>query len=152
MTCSHALGAERECVLEMHDPNSNKKTKSVRTGQNDAQSLLVLSNDQVVIGFENGSIKIFDLNGEKTRAIYKAHESDVSSLFQLSNGKFISSGKDEGKHTIKMWNLADLSLLQKIETDHDDTIQSIDVSKDETFLATGSADSTIKIWPIQSNS
>ena len=114
-----------------------------------AGSLLVLSNDQVVIGFDNGSIKIFDLEGGGTRAIDRAHGSYVYSLFQLSNGNLVSSGVDDGgKVTIKVWNLADLSLLQSIDTDHKDLIKSIDVSQDDAFLATGSEDNSIKIWPL----
>ena len=130
-TCSRDKEGKEESVLMVHDPSrwqedqvySNWTERCVR-------SLLVLSNDQVAIGFENGSIKIFDLNGGETRAIDRAHESGVTSLFQLSNGNLVSSGWDKGKVTIKMWNLADLSLLQTIQTDHENIIQSIDVSKD----------------------
>ena len=147
VTCSLHREFQEECVLMVHDPTDGTKTNSIPTGQKDALSLLVLSNDQVVIGFMNGSIKIFDLNGGETRAIDQAHESHVFSLFQLSNGNLVSSGWD-GEIIIKVWDLADLSLFQTIQTDHNMDIRSIDVSKDEAFLATGSDDLRIKIWPL----
>ena len=85
----------------------------------------------------------------KLEAIDRAHESNtVSTLFQLSNGSLVSSGKDEENVSIKVWNLADLSLLQTIDTDHTKLILTIDVSKDEAFLATASWGGSIKIWPI----
>ena len=99
VTCSRDRRDEEECVLMVHDPTDGEKTKSISTGQKDASSLLVLSNDQVAIGFLNGSIKIFDLDGGKTRAIDRAHESCVRSLFQLSNGDLVSSGRVKGKET-----------------------------------------------------
>ena len=109
--------SREECVLMVHDPANGKKTKSIPTGEKEAWSLLVLSNDQVAIGFMDGLIKIFDLNGGETRTIEAAaRESYVSSLFQLSNGNLVSFSTDEDTTTIKMWNLADLSLLQSIDT------------------------------------
>ena len=144
VTCSRG----GEGVLKMHDSNNVQRPKIIPTGQKDAFSLLVLSSDQVVLGFKNGSIKIFDLEGGESKAIDQAHGSDVYSLFQLSNRQLISAGLDDKRRTIKIWNLADLSLLQSIVTDHSYSIQSIDVSKDEAFLATGSGDKSIKIWPI----
>ena len=148
VTCSRDKVGKEECVLMVHDPANGKKTKSIPTVLKGVRSLLVLLNDQVAIGFENGSIQIFNLNGGETRAINQAHDSFVRSLFQLSNGSLVSSGTEKRKITIKMWNLADFSLLQTIQTDHENIILSIDVSKDEAFLATGSEDKSIKIWPL----
>ena len=149
VTCSCAAEYESVLVVQNHKKANRNKIKYIPTGQDGASSLLVLSNDQVAIGFENGSIKIFDLKGGETRTIYQAHGSDISFLFQLSNENLVSSGCDGEKKTMKMWNLADLSLLQSIQTDHESSIDSIDISKDEAFLATDSWDNTIKIWPIQ---
>ena len=144
-------------LLMVHDPTDGKKIKSVQTEQGGAQSLLVLSNNQVAIGFNDRSIRIYDLEGGETRAVDRSRKSNgllldenpVTSLFQLSNGNLVSSGKDGDNVTIKVWNLADLSLLQRIETDHRHLITSMGVSMDETFLATGSMDLSVKIWPIQ---
>ena len=153
VTCSHSSHDTKDKeVLMVHDPTDGKKINSIPTGAKAVSSFLVLSNDQVVIGCINGSIKIFDLNGGETRAIDGAHMLCVYSLFQLSNGNLVSSGWDGAKATIKMWNLADFGLLQTIQTDHKKSIRSIDVSEDEAFLATGSYDNTIQIWPLVDNS
>ena len=50
----------------VHDPNTGKRIKSFLTGLKDARSLLILSNDQIAVGFKDGSIKIFDLDGVET--------------------------------------------------------------------------------------
>ena len=89
-TCSLDKEGKEESVLTVHDPSSGRKTKSVPTVLKDASPLLVLSNDQVVIGFDNGSIKIFDLNGGETRSIDRAHVSFVTSLLQFPNGNLSS--------------------------------------------------------------
>ena len=81
----------------------------------------------MTIGFDNCSIKIFDLNGSKTRAIDQAHDLWAIYLFQLSNGNLASPGNYKREITIKLGKLADLSLLQSIELGHKNSISSIDV-------------------------
>ena len=145
---TYSRGLEGDEALKVFDPTDGKTIKSLSNGQKDALSMLILSNDQVVIGFEDGSIKIFDLESGATREIVRAHGSDVTSLSQLPDGSLVSSGFDSRKATIKVWNLADLRLLQRIQTGHKKSIPSIDVSKHQALLATGSPDTKIKIWPL----
>ena len=100
-----------------------------------------------------GTIKIIDLEDDsKTRTKEKAHDLAVFCLLQLSNDNLVSSGGDGRTsspiRSIKVWRFSDLSLLQNIKTDHSFGIYSLSISSDETMLASGSYDKTIKLWPI----
>ena len=114
--------------------------------------MVVLSNDQIAIGSHDGTIKLIDLeDNNKTRTKEMAHYV-VTCLLQLSNGDLISSGEDiESSSTIyciKVWNVSDLTLLQHFITGHSKSIYSLNITEDETLLASGGEDNTIKLWPI----
>ena len=112
--------------------------------------MLLLSNDQVALGFERiGTIKIIDINDQSlSRIKERAHDEWVSSFAQFSNGNLASSGRDGSNWNIKVWNLIDWTLLQTINA-HSNAMWSLSISADERLLASGSNDNIIKLWPVR---
>ena len=162
-TCSRKQDDNRESELQIWNSNDGQMVKSIPTGLKDVKALLVLSNGQVAIGAEkesssskqNGVIQIFDWEqGKRTRITNKAHDLQIDCLLQLpSSGYLVSAGQDKlasaSIRSIKVWDLFDLrSPLLIITTGHTSTIHSLSVLKDETMLASASADSTIHLWLI----
>ena len=152
VTCFNAKDDKLNETLKVWDPNDGKLVKSLSHGLKALWTVVVLSNDQVGIGSGKGTIKIIDLEDEsKTRIKEKAHVV-VTCLLQLSNGNLVSTGKDKEAtcdiHSIKVWNIVDLTLLQSINTGHSGYIYPISINEDGTLLATASKDQTIKLWPI----
>ena len=152
VACSHGANV-KENILRVWNPNDGQLVKSLLTGLDATGTVLVLSNDQIAIGALNGTIKIVDSKDEsKTRTLEKAHDIGITCILQLSNDNLVSAGRDEKRcfhfESIKVWSFADLSLLQHLKTYLADLINSMSVSKDETFL---DQDKTIKLWPISSS-
>ena len=152
VTCSRYQG-DKECELQVFDSKDGRLVKSMNIELSAVRAVLVLSNDQVAIGSEKevGTIKIVDLEDDaETRIIEKAHDSGVYCFLQLSNDNLVSAGRDGNPfspiHSIKVWRFSDLSLLQNIKTAHSGYIQSLSISQDESMLASGSHDKTIKLW------
>ena len=140
-----------ESTMRVWDLKDGRLVKSIQTGLKAVRALLVLSNDQVAIGTDDGgNIKIIDLKDQsKTRVKEMAHDLVVYCILQLSNGNLLSSGVEfPFIHSINMWKFSNLNRLQYIVTDHSREILSLSVSQDETILASGSIDNTIKLWPI----
>ena len=157
VACSRDNDGKEESTMRVWDSKDGRLVKSLPTGLKAVQALLVLSNDQVAIGTDPfggpGTIKIIDLEDDsKTRTKEEAHDLRVSCLLQLSNDNLVSSGVDGSSssfiRSVKVWRFSDLSLLQHIKTDHSNGIRSLSISSDETTLASGSGDKTIKLWPI----
>ena len=148
--CSQDLSSKEESNLRMWDPNEGKLVKHLQIGLTGVSTLLVLSNDQIAIGTENGTFKIIDLyRYENTRIKEKAHDEAVSCILQLSNDNLITAGQDKPFFSsIKVWSFADLSLSQNINTSHANSIVSMSISGDEAFLVTGSQDTTLTVWPM----
>ena len=141
-----------EGLLRVWDSKDGQLVKSLSHGMKRVWAFIVLSNDQVAIGSNEGTIKLIDTNDQsKTTIKEKAHEA-VCSLLQLSNGNLVSAGRDKASsspiYSIKLWNIADLSLLTSIESGHLDNIFALSINKDETLLASGSDDRNIKLWTI----
>ena len=142
-----------ESILRVWNPNDGQLVKSLSTGLWHVWPVLALSNDQIAIGTEYGTIKIIDLDDEsKTRTKDRAHDECVSSLLQLPNGHLVSAGQDRASSShiwsIKVWDLSNMALLQQLRTGHSDTINSLSISQNGRMLASGSKDQTIKLWPI----
>ena len=153
VTCSCDQDDKEESTLRVWDSKNGQLLKSLPTGQTRVLTVLVLFIQQVAIGSYRGTIKIIDLeDGQKSMIQEKAHGNGVTCLLQSSNGNIISSGIDTVSLSpvvsIKVWNVSNLSLLQSISTKHSFSVYSMAISKDETWLASGSLDQTIKIWPL----
>ena len=156
VTCSTFNYKREENILRAWNPEDGKLVKSMPTELYAIWPLLVLSNDQIVLGTAyKGIIKILDLNNEKkSRTRASAHDLKVTSLLQLSNGNLVSAGVEShlapfssSFNSLKVWNVADLSLLQRIKTSHTDIIYSLSINEDETVFVSGSWDQTIELWP-----
>ena len=140
-------------ILRVWNPNDGQLVKSLPTGLKAVLPVLALSNAQIAIGANSGTIKIIDLDDEsKTRTKEKAFEGSVTSLLQLSNVHLVSAGKDRESssliYSIKVWDISNMTLLQQVRTSHSDAVFSLSISEDGKMLASGSRDNTVLLWPI----
>ena len=118
------------------------------------------NSNMVCSAFENSSIKVFDFSGNKTVfTIDNAHSDSVSCVSYNKNGFEIISGSHDG--SIKVWDLrksSDSSTnwvpLCSVETAHekkyDEGVQCIVVHPTQPFLASGGADSLVKMFEMYS--
>jgi len=104
----------------------------------------------IVLSFAD-TIEIWDTR--KCVVTLEGHTDDVYSLSW--SGKYLASGSQD--NTIKIWDLVlgdetrpDLDTIECIATleGHTNTVRSLCWSEDGKYLASGSDDTTIKIWDI----
>ena len=149
MTLSRDL--DDKCFLRVWNPNDGQMVKSRSTGLTEAESILVLFDGQVALGFQNGDLRVIDFYAVADVKItkWKAHERHVSAIFQFLSGQLLSSGQDEILYTtLKLWDMRDLSLLQQIRTGRS-LFCSFALSRDGKLLASGLRDASIKFLPIK---
>ena len=154
VTLSLDEDGKEESRLRVWNPNDRQLVKSVSTGLKVVWSVLPLSNGQIAVGSEDGTIKLIDFDDQsKTRTKERAHDKCVTSLLQLPNGNLVSAGQDQESwsfiDSIKVWDVSNMDLLQHVKTDHSEAILAFAISNDEKMLASGSEDKTIKLWPIE---
>ena len=155
VTCSVDNEFKKESILKVWNAADGSQEKSVSTTLKSITSVVVLSNDQVAIAGDESSLRVINLVDDRySRTLKKAHDFQIITLLQPPslNDRLISCGSDGNLmvkyHTIKVRKLSDLSVLQQIRTTHSDVINSVSISGDGKFLATGSVDKTIKLWSI----
>ncbi|BBD59441.1 serine/threonine protein kinase [Nostoc sp. HK-01] len=76
----------------------------------------------------------------------KSHSHYVKTLSISQNGKTLVSGSSD--KTIKIWNLADGSLIRTI-SGHNSGVIAVAISPDNQTLVSSSNDQTIKIWNLE---
>ena len=88
------------------------------------------------------------------------NSSDINSISYSPDGKVLASGYDDD--TVKLWSTQDGSLIRTLEVNGNyqtfypsmmkNEVNSVAFSPDSKVLATGSNDSTVKLWSIQDRS
>ena len=98
----------------------------------------------LILGFENGKIKIYNSKNRKLIKIFHIHNKMITSIGSSPQGKlFASSSADK---SVRIWNIN-----QEIKTfkGHNNWVYKVSFSKNGRFLASASTDRTIKIWNSQ---
>ena len=133
-----------ECVLSVWNSDEGKLDRQISTGLKSCCSMCVLSNDQVALGFVNGTILIADLYDQSlNKKRESAYASFVLSLAQSSDRCLVSAGLSDNSRHIKFWNLDDLALLRTVP--FDTMIYNMAVSTDEGLLAVATNEKKITL-------
>ncbi len=111
-------------------------------------SLIKLTDQQLVSGHTDGSLRIWDLTrpvGEQCISTVKAHIKSVASLVRLDNGQLVTAGDD----ILKVWDFSQPDKEQCVITlyGHDKSINQV-IQLDAEHLVSGSDDKTVKIWKL----
>ena len=134
--------------IRIWNPNDGRLVHSVSTDSKCAQTLLVLSNDDIAVGFGDGRIKLINLNSiSKSKTLTSCHAGGVFSLAELIDGRLMSGGSDLDS-TIKIWDSNDGRLIKTIPTGHTKRVLSLTISHSGEMVASGSSDKSIKMWSL----
>ena len=102
------------------------------------------SENEFAVGFSDFSIKIYDAETYQLKRTLNLHSNSVFSLSYSIDGKYlVTGGRDAMLKVLNIEN--DFELLHDIAA-HTLHINTIVFNPENTLLATGSMDKTIKIW------
>jgi WD40 repeat protein len=144
---------EEECWshnIMLLDPNSGRRTATLRGHLNDVNCLAVLPDGRLASGSTDDTIKIWDISNFSWDdvATLKGHLKKVNCLAALPDGR-LASGSDD--NTVKIWwyayDLPGWLLAERAATlkGHSNSVSALAVLPGGR-LASGSADNTIKLW------
>jgi len=98
----------------------------------------------LVVGLQEGSLEIWDLEqGKRVRSL-QGHSASVSSISLGKNDRLIISASDD--QTAKVWDFEEGNCLLTCE--HQDWVNSAVLSTNGKRLLSASADSTVKVWDV----
>ncbi|MDA0834852.1 MAG: hypothetical protein O3A29_16385 [Planctomycetota bacterium] len=105
-------------------------------------------NRWIAIG-QYGNVEILTPDKAQQIASLEGHTGNVNDLAVSANGLLLAAGSGETGlfGEVKLWSTADWQSQQTIRA-HRDSIYAVEISPDETMLATASYDQEIKLWSI----
>jgi WD40 repeat protein len=100
----------------------------------------------LVLACKDNTVKIFDLQKEKTIRILKGHKDEVNCVAVSTDGKLILSGSSgEKKNMLKLWDFESGLQVHDLKG-HDYNISSVAISKNGHYAVSGSWDKKVAIW------
>jgi len=102
----------------------------------------------LLLGFEDGDIKVFDTADWSTRTL-QGHTDRVVCMTFSSSGHHIASGSKD--KAVRIWNFHDSTDYYAL-CGHTSQVNAVVFSPDGLQLASGSDDMTVRVWNMDSKS
>ena len=138
-------------VVRIFNGENNKKWFCPQAGE---VISLATTSDGRFVASGTTEIKVWNVGTGKAEATLGGYKAGICSLAFSPNGKIIASGSGTlyrgfNFHAgeIKLWNLAAKKELATIVS-HKDIVSCLAFSPDGKILASGSTDSTVKLWRV----
>ena len=142
--------AEYAAVMRVFNPTYGTLVKSIDIKRRSPVITLTMRNDDVAIGFKDGSVELYDLLTEKlTKTLDKCHQAAIASLAQLSDSFIITSG-EKSDPTMKIWNIEDGTCVFNFQNGEFKK-QKIAISDNSKFIAYAGVDNVIYIYDTTGN-
>ena len=102
---------------------------------------------RIVSGGEDGTVRLWTLDGKPAAKPFKGHEGGVWSVAFSPDGTRIVSGGEDG--TVRLWTLDGKPAAEPFKG-HDGSVRSVAFSPDGTRIVSGGEDGTVRVWDIAS--
>jgi WD40 repeat protein len=100
----------------------------------------------LALAIDDGTVKLWDLWGERVRLTLQAHRGPVWSVAFSPGGDTLATASSDA--TVKLWDVATGKERQALK--HANAVRSIDFARDGQRLVSGSRDGSVRVWDLDS--
>lgn len=129
--------------LSLFNTNSGKTQKIFPFTKTISCMALIPGKKQVLLGFTDGSITVFDINTSKPVQQLIKHKKKITAFAISQDRKHLVSGDATGVSTF--WQLSNYTMRKSFQT-HSNEISSIAFSPNGKYFVTAGWDKAIKVW------
>ena len=134
--------------IKLIDCTSGELLKSFIGHKGRVYSAIFSSNSSKILSCSRDkTAKIWDVDSGKLLRTFDEHDDWVYKAVFGNENNIITCSKD---NFIINWSIESGRIIKKIKA-HKESVNSINISYDGNYLASGSADKTVKIWDIKNN-
>jgi WD40 repeat protein len=153
--------------LKVWDVRTGKERATLR-GHDDVVRACAFSPDGsfIVSASEDRTLKLWDSRTGKERATLQGHDGRVYTCAVSPDGSFIVSGSEDARHDrrpradslpgahagsgiLKVWDPRTAEVRKTLKGDDHEIVYACAISPDGSFIVSGGADRTLKIWDVQ---
>ena len=110
---------------------------------------LSVRNNHAVTAHADGTIAVYDLDSRSRLYNFKRNDASVwSAVFAGSEDRVAAAGHD---WTVALWQTGSPSAPEALLQGHENAVQALAVDPAGHWLASGSADSTVKLWNLETH-
>jgi WD40 repeat protein/energy-coupling factor transporter ATP-binding protein EcfA2 len=141
-------------AASLYDPNHLTVEPTALGGPVSALTVN-LNTNQVAIGSDEGSARIWDLDQRTTEPAILPHDADVTALAFHPDGDQLATGTADNE--VNLWNVDDAGAeptdlpSEKIEKFPDAQVEALDFSPGGEVLVAGGGDQVLRIWDLESS-
>ena len=151
------ISAGHDFSIRLWDFVSHREVRVIGRHSREVNALVACpDNSCVVSGSNDRTIKMWELPRGRLIRSFNGHSNSITSLAMTRDGRWLVSGSGDPPnfedrkpdYSVRMWDLHTGSEIRRLNG-HTGIVASVDVSRDEKTLVTGSFDGTVKIWNLQ---
>ena len=139
------VSASEDHTIKIWNPETGKLVRQLLGHHGPVLCLDISpSGEQLVSASDDHSLRLWDLETGRELSS-KQLDIPVFSAKFAQNGRWIATG--DGEALVRVWDAASLELLGGY-AGHTDHVWTVSVSPDGRFIASGSWDGTVMLWPV----
>lgn len=139
------IAIDSRALIKLYNTNNFSKSKYLVGHSDEISSLLYLSNEILLSGSKDKTIRVWNVKTQICEKILKGSNGKIISLTQLLDGSIISSCSDG---SINMW---DIEMGHRLNVLNSQTVSAIIFIQLNDNLIFSSSKESIDIWKIKSN-
>lgn len=145
---AHIVAGHDDASIRIYDTENESSeldldSTRVLRGHNGAIYAISTHGDYILSGGTDAKIRIWD--GEKSLAIYQGHSRTIWDLTSWADQYFASASQDR---TAKIW-VSERTYPVRSLAGHSTDVNAAVFHPNGSYLATGSADKTVRLWHVK---